>query len=186
VFQSRFHSQIVEDSLYLLTVCRYVVLNPVRAGLVEAPEDWPWSSCAATAGVADVPVFLSPELIWRHFADGNVQGAVERYRKFIHSVDSATAPPERKPVLGGRVFVAQFEHWRRYASREVPRRERTLRPDLQTLFAGAITRDARNMQAARAYEAGHSMADIARFLELHASTVSVMIRAARSDLGPGA
>jgi REP element-mobilizing transposase RayT len=33
VFQARFHSQVVQDDRYLLTVCRYVVLNPVRARL---------------------------------------------------------------------------------------------------------------------------------------------------------
>src|ERR1700736_3964419 len=44
VFQGRFKAQIVEASVYLVRLCRYVLLNPVRAGLCARPEDWRWSS----------------------------------------------------------------------------------------------------------------------------------------------
>ena len=44
LFQGRYGAQLVQDGAYFLTVCRYVALNPVRAGLVTAPERWPWSS----------------------------------------------------------------------------------------------------------------------------------------------
>jgi len=32
------------DESYLLACAKYILLNPVRAKLVKAPEDWPWSS----------------------------------------------------------------------------------------------------------------------------------------------
>ncbi len=180
VFQSRFHAQVVENSAYLLTVCRYVVLNPVRAGLVRAPEDWPWSSCAATASIAARPTFLRPEIIWRHFSETDLQRAVERYADFVHAADPDTAKPGCQSVLGDLAFVAQFDGFRERASREVPQRDRALRPQLETLFAGAIARDRRNAQAAKAYALGYSMVDIAHFLGMHSSTVSIMIRAAKS------
>jgi REP element-mobilizing transposase RayT len=44
VFQGRYRSELVEDETYLWTVTRYVHLNPVRAGIVEDPAAWPWSS----------------------------------------------------------------------------------------------------------------------------------------------
>jgi putative transposase len=44
VYQGRFKSFPVETSEYLLTVCRYVERNPVRAGLVARAEQWRWSS----------------------------------------------------------------------------------------------------------------------------------------------
>lgn len=44
VYQGRFKSFPVETSEYLLTVCRYVERNPVRAGVVERAEHWRWSS----------------------------------------------------------------------------------------------------------------------------------------------
>ena len=43
---------------YLLEVSRYIVLNPVRAGLVDSPEQWRWSSYRATVGLEAVLGFL--------------------------------------------------------------------------------------------------------------------------------
>ncbi|HSA85839.1 MAG TPA: transposase [Nitrospira sp.] len=52
VYQGRFKSFPIETSEYLLTVCRYVERNPVRAGLVTRAEQWPWSSAASSKGAA--------------------------------------------------------------------------------------------------------------------------------------
>jgi REP-associated tyrosine transposase len=57
VFQRRFHVAIIESDWHLLEACRYIVMNPVRAGLVRRPSDWPWSSYRTTAGVTrDTPI----------------------------------------------------------------------------------------------------------------------------------
>ena len=45
LFQGRFKSLNIEDDCYLLSVLRYIHLNPVKANLVESPEDYVWSSC---------------------------------------------------------------------------------------------------------------------------------------------
>jgi putative transposase len=58
LFQGRFGSRLVEDDDYLLELARYVPMNPVRAGLCVAPQDWPWSSYAATVGLRLAPSFL--------------------------------------------------------------------------------------------------------------------------------
>jgi REP element-mobilizing transposase RayT len=50
LFQGRFKAVVVDRESYLLELARYVVLNPVRAGLVAHPEDWAWSSYRAMAG----------------------------------------------------------------------------------------------------------------------------------------
>jgi len=50
VYQGRFKSFPIETSEYLLTVCRYVERNPVRAGLVTRAEQWEWSSAASSKG----------------------------------------------------------------------------------------------------------------------------------------
>ena len=55
VFQGRYKAIVVEKESYLLELCRYVVLNPVRAKAVETPEAWNWSSYRATAGSTDIP-----------------------------------------------------------------------------------------------------------------------------------
>ena len=51
VYQGRFKSFPVETSEYLLTVCRYVERNPVRAGLAKRVEQWRWSSARANGAV---------------------------------------------------------------------------------------------------------------------------------------
>jgi REP element-mobilizing transposase RayT len=58
VYQGRFGSRLVESERYLLELSRYLPLNPVRAGLCDSPEDWPWSSYAATIGERATPWFL--------------------------------------------------------------------------------------------------------------------------------
>ena len=49
LFEGRFKSNIVQSSEYLLTCQRYIELNPVRAGMVSDPADYPWSSYRAHA-----------------------------------------------------------------------------------------------------------------------------------------
>jgi REP element-mobilizing transposase RayT len=50
LFQGRFKAIVVDKESHLLELCRYVVLNPVRAGVVKTPSAYPWSSYRATAG----------------------------------------------------------------------------------------------------------------------------------------
>src|SRR4030043_1793691 len=48
LFQGRYKAILVQKDSHLLEVSRYVVLNPVRAGTVERPDQWKWSSYLAT------------------------------------------------------------------------------------------------------------------------------------------
>jgi putative transposase len=48
LFRNHYNWRPIESDAHLLETCRYIVLNPVRAGLCKAPEDWPWSSYRAT------------------------------------------------------------------------------------------------------------------------------------------
>jgi REP element-mobilizing transposase RayT len=57
VFEHRYWSKPVSPSHYMAAAC-YVVLNPVRAHLVDSPAEWRWSSFAVVAGRAPAPAFL--------------------------------------------------------------------------------------------------------------------------------
>jgi REP element-mobilizing transposase RayT len=59
LFGSRFHSVPIERESHLVQACLYVAENPVRAGLCVEPEDWFWSSCRASLGLAPRPGFLA-------------------------------------------------------------------------------------------------------------------------------
>jgi REP element-mobilizing transposase RayT len=61
LLEGRFKAIVVDRDNYLLEVCRYVDLNPVRAGLVASPSQWRWSSHAAHAGEAPVPGWLATD-----------------------------------------------------------------------------------------------------------------------------
>ena len=51
LWEGRFKSSPIQQDAYLLACCRYVELNPVRAGLVAAPQDYRWSSYRSRSGV---------------------------------------------------------------------------------------------------------------------------------------
>jgi putative transposase len=58
-FEGRFKGLHVDRDAYLLAVCRYVDLNPVRAALVESPGQWAWSSYRAHVGIVPAPAWLA-------------------------------------------------------------------------------------------------------------------------------
>jgi hypothetical protein len=71
---------VVEKERHLLSLCRYVVLNPVRAGLVKRPERWAWSSDRATFGEVKRPRFLTVGWILSQFEGRKRE---EKYKEFV-------------------------------------------------------------------------------------------------------
>lgn len=54
LWEGRYKSSPIDADEYLLACCRYVELNPLRAGMVVDPEAYPWSSCSAKTGLAEL------------------------------------------------------------------------------------------------------------------------------------
>jgi len=77
LFEARYSSIPIERDAHLLEVCRYVVLNPVRAGICATAEEWQWSSYRATAGLSRPPHFLTGSQA------GELLGGPRRYRDFV-------------------------------------------------------------------------------------------------------
>jgi putative transposase len=82
LFQGRFKSPLVESETHMIELSRYVVLNPVRAGLVRHPADWRWSSYRAAVGLSPRPPFLTLDLVLGYFA-GDVAIASKAYGDFV-------------------------------------------------------------------------------------------------------
>jgi putative transposase len=104
LWQGRFAS-FPMDPGHLLASARYVELNPVRAGLVRQPEDWPWSSAAAhLTGQGDGLCSVSPLLEevgdWRAFLDG---GLADKAADAIRRHERTGRP------LGADRFVEELE-----------------------------------------------------------------------------
>lgn len=66
VFQGRFKAIVVDRDSYLLELCRYVVLNPLRTGMVKQVERYAWSSYPATMGLAECPAWLETDWVLGH------------------------------------------------------------------------------------------------------------------------
>jgi putative transposase len=82
LWQNRFKSLDLEDPAHLWEVLRYVPNNPVAKGLVERPEDWPWSGYRATIGLEHPYAFHQPSELLRYFAV-TPSVAIERYKRFV-------------------------------------------------------------------------------------------------------
>ena len=82
LFGKRFGSSEITTDEYLLEACRYVVLNPVRAGLVARPEEWAWSSYRACAGLEFPVKWFSPTTVLELFSP-RPEEAMEQYRRFV-------------------------------------------------------------------------------------------------------
>lgn len=112
LFEGRFKAIIVERQLHLLELHRYIVLNPVRAGLVERPEAWKWSSYRATAGRVHAPPWLQTHWTLSQFG----RGAAEGRRAFVEFVEGAierapaTGPVRNQIFMGGDDFLTRMQH----------------------------------------------------------------------------
>jgi len=203
VLQGRFGAQIVDGDAYLREVCRYIVLNPVRAGLVAHPGDWRWSSFLATSGETTVPGFLSVD--WMRGLSG-ARTQAEAVRRFVSFVEAGIGAPgnplnrfRAKPQLSKAVTEQMGEQCRgAMECIEFPRAQRfASRPPLARIFAGVASKAERNCRVVGAVrEHGYTMREVAEFLGRHYATVSRVLaheatpspvakcRIARPDPGP--
>jgi REP element-mobilizing transposase RayT len=111
VLQGRFKSIVVDKDHYLLELCRYIVLNPVRARMVEAAQDWPWSSYRATAGCTPSPSWLAVTSVLGLFGD-DTEAAMTGYRRFVEGgVDQASPWKQLRGqiFLGDNAFLQRME-----------------------------------------------------------------------------
>jgi REP element-mobilizing transposase RayT len=80
----RFKSVIIETGEALLNCLAYIDLNPVRAGLVERPEDYRWCSLAYHIGTGNKGGFLSTDLGVAAFTNKGYQERIGFYREYVY------------------------------------------------------------------------------------------------------
>lgn len=104
LWQGRFASYPMDEN-YLLATARYVELNPVRAGLVDDAEMYPWSSASAHISVQDNALVKVKPLIeiagdWREFLAGNIN---QKTAEMIRHHERIGRP------LGSETFIEYLE-----------------------------------------------------------------------------
>jgi REP element-mobilizing transposase RayT len=147
LFQGRFKALLVEREAYLLELCRYLVLNPVRAHMVRYPGDWAWSSYRATAGEEAAPTWLHTEGILTQFGRTG-SAARAAYRRFVAEGITHPSHPwtgvRAQIYLGSDAFVEQV----------VARRTKPDHPDIPRAQQRptCLSVDACLLRIARAYQ----------------------------------
>jgi hypothetical protein len=180
LLQGRFKAVLVEKETHLLELCRYVVLNPVRAKAVSHPRQWRWSSYRATVGEVDRPAYVTVDWVLGQFAT-QLHTAQERYRAFVAEGRGQPKPWDQligQIYLGAEDFVAKHQPDR--VIRDIPRRQtQAQRPSLRLLFQRGRQRERVVHEAYRRY--GYRLVEIAAHLGVHAATISRWLRRAEQE-----
>ncbi len=185
----RFHAFLVEKEAYYLELLRYVVLNPVRAKMVERPEQYAWSSYRATAGYEAAPEWLNVGEIAALF--GEAEDWRENYKAYVDekltSEERLFDKVQRQLYLGTEEWVASMRKIveSKLRSDDHPRAQRTVgRPKMATIVeavAGAFCTSAREIRQSHGgvarmlaawlgwYEGLHRLRSIAAALRLRSS-----------------
>jgi REP element-mobilizing transposase RayT len=113
LFQGRFKAILLDKEAYLLELGRYVVLNPVRAGVVQHPRSWRWSSYRATVGETPAPAWLTVDWLLSQLA-GQRNRAREVYRRLVNEGmkqgESPWAKLKGQIYLGDDSFLKKIQH----------------------------------------------------------------------------
>ncbi|MDD2337129.1 MAG: transposase [Geobacteraceae bacterium] len=184
LFKGRFKAILVEKESHLLELCRYIVLNPVRAGMAAQPADYRWSSYLPTIGNAERPAFLATEWLLGNFSTSLTESC-RRYRNFVKEGMSNNESPWGKLVsqilLGTEAFVQQARGFlgEKDDVAEITRIQRHVgRPQLDELFSSdsALPKAERNRLIRLAHgKHGYTLKEISQALGIHYTTVSKVI-----------
>jgi REP element-mobilizing transposase RayT len=179
LFQGRFKAILVERDAYLLALARYVVLNPVRAGMVSDAAAWEWSSYRAMVGAAPVPSWLETDWMLGQFGSAP-SGASAQYAAFVAE---GIGQPSVWEGLRHQIFLGSGSFVKRFTEdamplerlREIPRAQR--RALAKPLGWFEKTYPVRREAMARSFLCGvYTMKEVADHFDVHYSTVSRAVR----------
>lgn len=189
LFQGRFKAILVDEDAYMLEVCRYVDLNPVRARMVRQPGNWPWSSYLAHTGQTIPPVWLDTPAVHGYLLGRTACSAADRQRASARYTKLVAEGKDTKlweSALVGQIYLGDADFVERMralaepagaTSKEVPRSQRRVvkRSIKQFLDSG----EARDDAIVAAYREGqHTLTAIADTLGLSISRISRIVRSA--------
>ncbi len=204
LFQGRYKALVVEKDAHLKELCRYVVLNPVRAHMVKRPRDWKWSSYRATAGQEKQEPWLEVDWVLGQFAKERKK-AQEAYRRFVEEgMGNKVTPWDNlysRVYLGSEKFLKQVhEIGKKHQNLDVPKyqvhvvkqdpeqilrkvaKNHGIKPE-EVLVARARRREAKEMAVyLLKKESGLSLKEIARRMGVSLGAVSHLWLSAKRRL----
>jgi REP element-mobilizing transposase RayT len=186
VLQGRFGSKIIENGLYARTALRYLALNPVEAGYVSDPKDWPWGSYRYVTGPSAPPAFLSLEEAWSAFGTSDPLLGRSRFADFVvggvpdSSTNALLHGSERlaatvAPLLRPHEHTREYVYAQRYAAR----------PPVDALFDDCVTQAELDDAAWRAFhQHAYTLEAIGRVVARDPSVVCRWIQRAKRTGDP--
>ena len=105
LFQGRYRAEMIEDESYYWTVSRYIHLNPVRARLVERPEQWEWSSYPGYRTSQRRQPWVAHDALlaaWR--GDYGGKDAAAAYVRFVEAGLTEPPPTPFREAFGGWIL----------------------------------------------------------------------------------
>ncbi|WP_066067375.1 transposase [Neobacillus soli] len=99
VFEKRYGDELLNSPEYEIDVSKYIHLNPVEAGMVAAPEDYPWSSYRAYVRSVQIPLINTSPLL-SYFPEP----ATQQYENYMKSL-----PTDKFFWEEGKIFIMDRE-----------------------------------------------------------------------------
>lgn len=179
LFQGRYKAILVQKESHLLEVSRYIVLNPLRAGMVSSLDEWPWTSHHYLIGARHPPAWFKRDWLLSQFAKTQAD-AIAAYHGFVQAGVGQVSPlagTRHGVLLGNDDFVSA--HQQSHSAEEFAEAARIERQAITLTLADYQARYAdRDEAMARAYlSTAFTMPHIARAFDVSTRTVSRAVAA---------
>lgn len=180
LYQGRYKAILVDQDSYLLELSRYIVLNPVKAGLVKQAGRWPWSSYQAMVGVCESPEWLSSDYVLLQFS-GKRKNALKRYIAFVEAgVKNGPiwSQVNNQIYLGDKSFVEKVQEHLvdQKDDIQIPKVQR--RAVAKSISAYEKQAKNRNEAIVNSYASGgYSYQEIGDYFGLHFTRIGKIVRA---------
>jgi len=178
LLQGRYQSILVDKENYLLELSRYIVLNPVRAGMVKEPKDYRWSSYQGTSGYQKIPGLFT-DWILSQFGE---EKTTIKYQTFVLSGIKETSPLKEvkgQLYLGKKTFMDQIGHLLQGKDKliEIPRKQRYInRLSLKNILNYQNKNQRDQVIYIAHLEYAYTLKEIAEYLGIHYTTVSRAVK----------
>jgi len=185
VLQGRYKAILVERDSYLLELSRYLVLNPVRAGMVRSARDWPWSSYRAMVGQVNPHPALTTDWLLGNFGIRK-EKACEGYKEFVRQGRNQPSPWDKlknQIYLGSDDFVEDMQCKLDVdqSLRDIPKPQK-LKP-VKPLEYYRAKYMGRNRAMAEAYRSGHyTLSQVGAEFGVSYATVSRAVKEIEASL----
>jgi putative transposase len=179
VFEGRYRSSLIQTEQYLLAASRYIAMNPVRAGIVRRPDDWPWSAHRALVS-GENDGLTDPRALFATIARSHGQARRE-YARVVASAAPELHYDPRMPIAGDAEFIRTHAPSERPGPEILQAAWEQQRPSLEQLATG-VSRD-EFFRRAR-FEHFYTLNEIAHAANCSRETVRRRLRLACADLTP--